>query len=194
MTATGLVCGSCGTELSAKVKFCSECGPTAVSGAAEYEQEWLREIIAQLAERSASVVLRYGGAMDKFTGNGIMALFGAPNVLEDNAFRAWLGELDLQAETAELVREIEGSDGIGLRLRLSLNSDQIASEIGSGAAGYAAVGQQGDGAADGVCRSAAWGKLTESIAPPGEDAAVQGERQMVRIKWAPRVRCRRGGC
>ena len=69
MTATGLVCGSCGTELSAKAKFCSECGPTAVSGTAEYEQEWLREIMAQSAERSASVVLRYGGTVDKFTGD-----------------------------------------------------------------------------------------------------------------------------
>ena len=144
MTTTGLVCGSCGTELSAKAKFCSECGPTAVSGTAEYEQEWLREIMAQLAERSASVVLRYGGTVDKFTGDGIMAVFGAPNALEDNAFRAWLGGLDLQAEMAELVKEIEGSDGTGLRVRLGLNSDQlIASEIGSGAVGYTAIGQQG---------------------------------------------------
>jgi hypothetical protein len=36
--------------------------------------------------------------------------------------------------------------------------------------------------------------LTESIARLVEDAGVQGERQMVRITRAPRVRRRRGGC
>jgi adenylate cyclase len=144
MTTTGLVCGSCGTELSAKAKFCSECGPIAVSGTAGYAQERLREIMAHLVERSASVVRRYGGTVDKFAGDGIMAAFDRPNTLEDHAFRARLGGLDLQAEMAELVKEIEGSDGIGLRVRLGLNSDQlIASEIGSGSVGYTAIGKQG---------------------------------------------------
>src|ERR1700720_514001 len=112
MTAAALVCGSCGTELSDKAKFCSECGAAVTSAAkpAEYKQvtvlfadvvhsmdiaaavgaERLREIMADLVDRCTAVVQHLGGTVDKFTGDGIMAVFGAPVALEDHAVRACL--------------------------------------------------------------------------------------------------------
>jgi adenylate cyclase len=100
LTATGLICGSCGAHSSLTGKFCSECGArlTQATRSAEYKQvtvlfadvvrsmhlaaavdvERLREIMTKLVDRCAAVVLRYGGTVDKFTGDGIMALFGAP--------------------------------------------------------------------------------------------------------------------
>ena len=103
MTATGFVCGSCGTELPPDSRFCNKCGApiTPAATPAEYKQvtvlfanvvqsmdiaasvgtERLREIMADLADRSAAVVQRYGGTVDKFTGDGIMAVFGAPVAL-----------------------------------------------------------------------------------------------------------------
>src|SRR6202048_2730811 len=102
MTAA-LGCMACGAELSSSAKFCSECGTaaSAASKPAEYKQvtvlfadvvhsmdiaasvgaERLREIMTELVECSATVVRRYGGTVDKFTGDGIMAVFGAPVAL-----------------------------------------------------------------------------------------------------------------
>ena len=58
--------------------------------AAAVGPERLREIMADVFDRSVAVVRRYGGTVDKFTGDGVMAVFGAPMALEDHAFgRAW---------------------------------------------------------------------------------------------------------
>ena len=79
------------------------------------------------------MVKRYGGTVDKFTGDGIMAVFGAPVALEDHAFRACLAAMDIQDEAKRLAAEIERRDGVTLQLRVGLNSGQvIAGEIGSG--------------------------------------------------------------
>jgi adenylate cyclase len=50
----------------------------------------LREIMTELVSRASTVVQRYAGTVDKSTGDGIMALFGAPVALEDHAFRVYL--------------------------------------------------------------------------------------------------------
>jgi class 3 adenylate cyclase len=44
------------------------------------------------------VVHRYGGGTVEFTGDGVMAVFGAPVALEDHAFRACLAALGVQEE------------------------------------------------------------------------------------------------
>ena len=67
--------------------------------------ERLREIVAGVFHRSASVVQRCGGTVDKFTGDGIMALFGAPVALEDHAFRACLASLDIHTRSREFASE-----------------------------------------------------------------------------------------
>src|SRR6516165_6236399 len=124
MTVAGLVCSSCGIELPQNAKFCLECGAAVSTTAkpAEYKQvtvlfadvvhsmdlaaavgaERLREIVTELVDRSVAVVQHYGGTVDKFTGDGIMAVFGAPVTLEDHALRACLAALDIQNETQRL--------------------------------------------------------------------------------------------
>jgi class 3 adenylate cyclase len=208
MTATGLSCGSCGTELTEKAKFCSECGAAVSAGTqpAEYKQvtvlfagavhsmdiasalgaERLREIMTDLADRCATVVQRYGSTVAQFTGGGIMAVFGAPVALEDHAPRACLAALGIQDETVRLAAEVRDRDGIDLQLRVGLNSGQvIAGEIGSGPFGYTAVGEQ-----------VGMAQEMESVAPPGgvmlsastarlvEGAASLGESELVQIKGA----------
>src|ERR1700692_119526 len=153
MTATGFRCGSCGTELPPKSKFCNECGaPVTVlfadvvhsmDIAAAVGAERLREIMADLSDRCAAVVQRYGSTVTQWTGDGIMAVFGAPVALEDHAVRACLAALGVQEEATRLAVDVGERDGIDLRLRVGLNSGEvIAGAMGSGQFGYAAVGEQ----------------------------------------------------
>ena len=208
MSATGLACAACGIGLPMNSKFCNECG-TAVSAAAnvaEYKQvtvlfadvvrsmdiaaavgpERLREIMADLVDRCAAEVQRYGGTVDKFTGDGIMAVFGAPVALEDHAFRACLAALGVQEEAKRLAVDARERDGADLQLRVGLNSGEvIAGEIGSGALGYTAVGEQ-----------VGMAQRMEAVAPPGgvmlsastarlvEGIATLGEAELVSHKGA----------
>ena len=165
LTVTGLLCGSCGAQSSPTAKFCAECGTrlTHATRSAEYKQvtvlfadvvhsmsiaaavgaERLREIMAELIDRASAVVQRYGGTVDKFTGDGIMAVFGAPVALEDHAVRACLAALGVQQETKRLAVDVRERDDVDLQLRVGLNSGQvIAGEIGSGPFGYTAVAEQ----------------------------------------------------
>ena len=135
MTAA-TACRTCGTEPREGARFCDSCGApvTAHDTRAEYKQvtvlfadvvhsmdiaatvgaERLREIMADLADHCAAVVERYGGTVDKFTGDGIMAVFGAPVALEDHAIRACIAALDIQHETGQLAAEVQRRDAFHL--------------------------------------------------------------------------------
>jgi class 3 adenylate cyclase len=60
--------------------------------------------------------------VDKFTGDGIMAVFGAPVALEDHAARACLAALGVQEEVKRLAVDVRERDGVDLQLRVGLNS------------------------------------------------------------------------
>src|SRR5258705_7363326 len=204
----GLFCGSCGAQSGPTAKFCGECGTplTQATQSAEYKQvtvlfadvvqsmdiaaavgpERLREIMAELVSCASSVVQGYGGTVGSFTGDGIMAVFGAPTALEDHAIRACLAALAIQEEAKRLAVDVRERDGVELLLRVGLNSGQvIAGEIRSGAFGYTAVGEQ-----------VGMAQRMESVAPPGavmlsastarlvDGAAALGEPELVQIKGA----------
>jgi adenylate cyclase len=209
-------CGACGTDLRANARFCDVCGAVVAEARAhaEYKQvtvlfadvvqsmsiaaavgaERLREIMAELFDRSSAVVRQYGGTVDKFTGDGIMAVFGAPMTLEDHAIRACIAALEIQKRTTALAIEVLDRDGIELRLRVGLNSGQvIAGEIGSRDGGYTAIGAQ-----------VGMAQRMESVAPPGgvmlsestarlvENAVLLGDNGLYAIKGADSpVRARR---
>jgi len=119
-------CSACGVEARDGARFCDGCGAPLQrqQHPAEYKQvtvlfadivrsmdiaaalgpERLRELMGDVVTRSATVVRRYGGTLNQFTGDGIMALFGAPKALEDHALRASLAALDIQAEDRKSTR------------------------------------------------------------------------------------------
>jgi adenylate cyclase len=207
MTA-GPTCRTCGTEPRAGARFCDACGsPIAVADTqAEHKQvtvlfadvvrsmdlaavldaERLRDVMSDLFNRCGAVIQRYGGTVDKFTGDGVMALFGAPIALEDHAVRACVAALEVQREATQLAEDVQRRDGVMLSLRVGLNSgDVVAGRIGSGPLSYTAIGAH-----------VGMGQRMESVAPPGgvmvseatarlvEDVAVLDTPEMVAIKGA----------
>ena len=152
--------------------------------AAAVGAERLREIMTELVTQASTVVQRFGGTVDKFTGDGIMAMFGAPVALEDHAFRACVAALQVQQVVEHLAAEIETADGVALQLRIGMNSGQvIVGDIGSGALGYTAIGEQ-----------VGMAQRMESVAPPGgvmlsdstarlvDDLVVLGDPELVHVK------------
>ena len=207
VTAAALICADCGAELRQDNKFCHQCGAriTLSPERAEYKQvtvlfadavrsmdiaaaldmERLREIMTELVERSAAVGRRYGGTVE-YTGDGVMAIFGAPVALEDHAFRACMAALAIQQETSGLAAEVDRHDGVALQVRVGLSSGRvIAGDIGSGSLGYAATGEH-----------VGMAQRMESVAPPGgvmlsestaqlvEHIAVLAEPEWMHIKGA----------
>ena len=104
----GTVCASCWHRtISGGCPICDACGSpiTGSDHTAEFKQvtvlfadvvrsmaiaaaldiERLREVMTELVARSAAVVRRYGGTVEH-SGDGVMAIFGAPVALEDHAF------------------------------------------------------------------------------------------------------------
>ena len=199
-------CGTCGTEPRPGARFCDACGaPIRVAkGQSEHKQvtvlfadvvrsmdlagrldsERLREVMSELFNRCGAVVQRFGGTVDKFTGDGIMAIFGAPIALEDHATRACLAALEIQREARRLASDVLAHDGVEYSLRVGLNSGAVVTgQIGSDPTSYTAVGAQ-----------VGMAQRMESVAPPGgvmvsdstarlvENTAVLGEPELVGIK------------
>jgi adenylate cyclase len=154
--------------------------------AAAVGSERLREIMAELVDCASSVVQRYGGTVDKFTGDGIMAVFGAPVALEDHAVRACLAALDIQQTAQVVAAGVNRRDGIELTVRVGLNSGQvIAGEIGSGTLGYTTVGEHVGMAQRMESAAPAGGvMLSQSTARLVDGVAALGEPELVQIKGA----------
>jgi class 3 adenylate cyclase len=66
----------------------------------------------------------FGGTINQFTGDGVMALFGAPVAHEDHARRACAAALDLRQRLDGYARELERSHGLAFRVRMGLNSGE----------------------------------------------------------------------
>jgi class 3 adenylate cyclase/tetratricopeptide (TPR) repeat protein len=100
----------------------------------------------------------YEGTINQFTGDGVMALFGAPVAHEDHAQRACRAALAIQKAMAEYGKKIQKDLGIDFRMRMGLNSGPVVvGVIGDDLRmDYTAVGDTTNLA-----------MRMESIAPPG---------------------------
>src|SRR5262245_23927781 len=93
-------------------------------------EEWHR-VMDRFFTILAAGVHRFEGTVNQFTGDGIMALFGAPIAHEDHAQRACWAALHLQESLRAYADELRRTRGLNFSVRMGLNSgDVVVGQIG----------------------------------------------------------------
>jgi class 3 adenylate cyclase/ketosteroid isomerase-like protein/tetratricopeptide (TPR) repeat protein len=144
-------CGSCGAELQLSANFCSKCGaavardPAAgAEGALKVvsvvfsdlvgstalqetlEPESVGRVMARFYEAMRVVVERHGGAIQKFIGDALVAVFGVPVGREDDALRAVRCAAAMIDALVALNDELGRTWGVRLEMRTGVNTGELA--------------------------------------------------------------------
>ncbi|MBA2439299.1 MAG: AAA family ATPase, partial [Thermoleophilaceae bacterium] len=166
-------CGECGTALSGGATARAGGGPAtaAIAPVAERrlvsvlfadlvgfttlsesrDPESVRELLGRYFEVASDIIGRYGGTIEKFIGDAVMAVWGAPTAHEDDAERAVRSALDLVEAVRRLGQEVDAE----LMLRAGVLTGEAAVTLGATNQGMVA----GD-----LVNTAS---RLQSIAPPG---------------------------
>jgi class 3 adenylate cyclase len=164
------------------------------------ERASAREVVARLNEFFAAVVpvlVRHGGHANKFVGDGLLGVFGAPGKLADHADRAVAAALEI----ADLVRRRWGDE---LRIGIGVNSGPVVAGTvgGGGHVEFTVIGDPVNTAArveevtretgdDVLITEATRCLLTTDIGPLEERPLVELKGKIERVRlWAPRVAAR----
>jgi class 3 adenylate cyclase/tetratricopeptide (TPR) repeat protein len=146
-----LVCASCGQENPEVARFCLACGlPLVDAGTAREERKVVTVLFADLVgftsraeqldpedvramlspyyARLRKELERRGGTVEKFIGDAVMALFGAPVAHEDDPERAVRAALAIRDGIAELN---EGDPKLELQVRIAVNTGEALIALGA---------------------------------------------------------------
>ncbi len=108
------------------VLFCDVVGFTPLSEARDPEA--VRELLSQYFALARTVLSRYGGVVEKFIGDAVMAVWGTPTATEEDAERGVRAALDLVSAVPEMGREV----GVpGLAARAGVVTGEVAVTIGA---------------------------------------------------------------
>ena len=153
-----LACEKCGRENPDGFQFCGFCGASLVTEGSKIrktvtvlfsdvtgstslgerlDSESLRSVMSRYFDVARTVLERHGGTVEKFIGDAVMAVFGVPEVHEDDALRAARAAVELRGSVAELNDELERNWGARLQIRTGVNSGDVVA--GDPAAGQAFV-------------------------------------------------------
>jgi class 3 adenylate cyclase len=98
-------------------------GFTAISERLGEERSYA--LIRTVVEAMAAAVQEQGGSVQDFTGDGIMALFGVPDALENGPLLACRAALLIHERLAAITPAIEAKHGVRPRMRIAINSGPV---------------------------------------------------------------------
>jgi predicted ATPase/class 3 adenylate cyclase len=143
------VCGNCGEQNPDRARFCFNCAqpldlaaPTSpyvrktvtvlfcdVTGSTslgeQLDPESMRRVMLRYFDEMRTVLERFGGTVEKFIGDAVMAVFGVPTVHEDDALRAVRAAEEMRAALARLNDELEKAWGVRLDERIGINTGEV---------------------------------------------------------------------
>src|SRR5256714_1737558 len=96
------------------------------------DPESLRQVMTRFFERTSEVLERHGGTIEKYIGDAVMAVFGIPELHEDDALRAVRAATDLRAALSELNDELERGLGVRIGIRVGINTGEVVAGDGTG--------------------------------------------------------------
>jgi predicted ATPase/class 3 adenylate cyclase len=96
------------------------------------DPESLRRVMSGFFERMSAVLERHGGTVEKFIGDAVMAVFGIPELHEDDALRAVRAATELRQALAELNDELERDLAVRIGIRVGINTGEVVAGDGSG--------------------------------------------------------------
>jgi class 3 adenylate cyclase/tetratricopeptide (TPR) repeat protein len=108
------------------VLFCDLVGFTAASEQADPED--VRARLQPYHARLREEIERFGGTVEKFVGDAVMAVFGAPVAYEDDAERAVRAGLEILGAIGDLN---EADPGLGLQVRVAVNTGEVVVALGA---------------------------------------------------------------
>ncbi len=121
-------------------------------------EEW-RKIMQRFFSTLAEAVERFEGTVDKFTGDGIMAVFGAPVAHEDHARRACYAALRMLEDVSGYAAELRREAGLNFSIRIGVNSGEVVA---------GAIGQAGEGEYTAIGHTVGLAQRMEALAEPGK--------------------------
>src|ERR671923_1549524 len=89
------------------------------------DPETVKSLVDRALLRLGQEVERYGGTVDKYIGDNVMAIFGAPVAHEDDEERAVRAGLGMQAAMVEVNSDVGGSYEVSLALRVGVNTGEV---------------------------------------------------------------------
>jgi class 3 adenylate cyclase len=155
------VCALCGQDNPARARFCMSCASPLTADepaphgarktvtvvfcdiegstqlAERLEPESARDVMARFFRRMHAALERHGGTVEKYIGDAVMAVFGAPVLHEDDAFRAVRAAQAMREELELLNAELADRFDVRLRVRIGVNTGEVI--VGDPAAGQALV-------------------------------------------------------
>jgi class 3 adenylate cyclase/tetratricopeptide (TPR) repeat protein len=133
-------------------------------------EEW-RKIMQRFFAILADAVTTFEGTVDKFTGDGIMAVFGAPIAHEDHARRACYAALRMLDDVADYAAELRRGPGLNFSTRIGINSGEVVA---------GAIGQGGQGEYTAIGHTVGLAQRMEALAEPGRAYLTEHTAELAR--------------